>query len=276
MRIEIIRPFSGQNISAVLFDFDGTISREREGWPDIMVATNAAALAQAIPSLSPKEAEEWVIQDIQTTIGIPTYSQMKRLAEHITKLGGNALPAQRYKDVYNSLLVKMVHAKHARAREIGDVSHLRVAGIAQFLPLLAKKFPNSIYVASGTDITPIQESARFLEVEKYFTQIMGAGFSSNPEQCAKEMVITQLQQTHPLKEGQLLCFGDGVPEIEQTIRAGGIAIGVLTPENSSFESAGHFTLDQKRERLIRAGAHILIEDFSNPNELMATLFSNEK
>ena len=36
--IEIIRSFDGRNLTTVLFDFDGTLSRERDGWVNLMVA----------------------------------------------------------------------------------------------------------------------------------------------------------------------------------------------------------------------------------------------
>ncbi|HIH91738.1 TPA: hypothetical protein HA281_02975 [Candidatus Woesearchaeota archaeon] len=34
--IEIVRPFDGSRVTDVLFDFDGAISLERDGWLDII------------------------------------------------------------------------------------------------------------------------------------------------------------------------------------------------------------------------------------------------
>ena len=56
--IEIIRPFDGRNLTTVLFDFDGTLSLERDGWVNLIVATCSAAMVQAVPGISVAEAVE--------------------------------------------------------------------------------------------------------------------------------------------------------------------------------------------------------------------------
>jgi len=37
--VQIVREFAGSSLSVGLFDFDGTISSERVGWPNLAVAT---------------------------------------------------------------------------------------------------------------------------------------------------------------------------------------------------------------------------------------------
>ncbi len=276
--VEIIRPFDGRNITTVLFDFDGTLSRERDGWINLMVATNAAAMAVALPEAPIPEIFHWTIEDIERTIGIPTYQQMKRLAEAIRARGGMALSPRRYKDVYNAVLTAMVQTAHRQVeRGQRSMEELRVPGAIELLTMLAEKLGrNSLFLASGTDIEPVKQSVQRLGYSIFFEdRIMASGFHHNENECPKQQIIAQLMRDRLLGPGQLLTFGDGVPEIEHTVRAGGIAVGVLTPDLSHYEFQGHFTLENKRERLIHAGAQILVPDFREAQQLIKLLFSEQ-
>ena len=275
--IEIIRPFDGRNITTVLFDFDGTLSRERDGWVNLMVATCSAAMVQAIPEISVAEAVEWVIDDIEQTIGIPTYQQMKRLADEISKRGGSSLSPQRYKDIYNDALKAMVQTSHQKLKR-GELNNedLRMPGAIEFLAELEKIVgKNAMFLASGTDIQPVQESVKILGFDKFFEdRIIASGSSSNNNECPKQLIIEKMIAEQDLQPGQLLTFGDGVPEIEYTTRSGGIAIGVLSPDQSHYELQGHFTIEQKRARLIKAGAQILVTDFLDAPRLLKLIISD--
>ena len=275
--IEIIRPFDGRNLTTVLFDFDGTLSRERDGWINLMVATCSAAMVQAVPNIAVKKAVEWVINDIEGTIGIPTYQQMKRLADEISKRGGSSLSPKQYKDVYNNALVSMVKTVH-RGLKNGelDIEDLRVPGSAKLLTELSEKFgTNALFLASGTDIEPVKESVKILDYENFFKdRIIASGSNGNNSDCPKKLIIEKLVEEQNLQPGQLLTFGDGVPEIEYTKKFGGVCVGVLTPDQSHYELRGQFTIEKKRERLIKAGAHLLVPDFRFPTKLLETVFSN--
>jgi len=274
--IEIIRPFDGRNITTVLFDFDGTLSRERDGWVNLMVAANSGAMAQAIPGMSVLEAVEWVINDIEQTIGIPTYQQMKRLADEISNRGGSNLSPQRYKDIYNDALTSMVKTAHQRylSGEL-EIEDLRVPGAIELLTELNRKFgKNALFLSSGTDIKPVKESVKILGYEKFFEdRIMASGLNGNHDNCPKQLIIEKLIAERNLQPGQLLTFGDGVPEIEYANRSGGICVGVLTPDKSHYENRGHFTIEKKRERLIKAGANIVVPDFRDSSKLVAIVCS---
>lgn len=274
--IEIVRPFDGRAITTVLFDFDGTLSLERDGWPNLMVAANASALAQAVPAISPAEAVAWVIADIESTIGIPTYMQMKRLCAEIERRGGKAASPSRYKEIYGIALAAMVASVH-RDFESGRLQreNLLVPGALRMLELLAQwNLPGGMHLASGTDIAAILASVRLLGLEPFFAgHILAAGSGDNPEQCAKQAVVEKLVSQARLKPGELLCFGDGVPEIARTNEAGGITVGLLTPDRSHYEAQGHFTVAQKRRRLMEAGVHILVPDFTDAPMLLNLLRS---
>lgn len=276
--IEIIAPFDGRRITTALFDFDGTLSRERDGWINLMVATNAAAMASSLPEVSISEIFDWIIDDIEQTIGIPTYQQMKRLAEAIRSHGGIPLSPQRYKDVYNAALAAMVKTSHHQV-ELGQqpIEELRVPGAIELLSALAEKLgSHALFLASGTDIEPVKDSVHRLGYGPFFgDRIIASGINDQFDDCPKLQIINQLVRERQLGPGQLLTFGDGVPEIEYTVRTGGIAVGVVTPDQSHYEFRGHFTLENKRQRLIRAGAHVLVNDFREARKLIELLFADQ-
>jgi len=275
--IEIIREFDGSRLSVGLFDFDGTLSDERLGWPDLMVSSNAAFLvALSSPHLDHLAAQKMVIEDIENTIGIPTFMQMKRLRTMIEKHGyqGAELDPRMFKDVFNDALVSMVESRRVQLKNgaIG-MNDLRVAGSVELLEALSEFLTDGVYLASGSDVDAVRESVITLGFDRFFPpdRIAGAG-TLGPEDDAKEAVIRKLLDEHGFSGNQLLTFGDGFPEILHTWLAGGLAVGVLTYDHSNYEHLGHFTIEQKEDRLKRAGAHIIVrEPFKHIPQLVETI-----
>jgi len=86
--IEIVPGFcSRPQISHVLFDFDGTLSLIREGWPEVMVPMFVEALAR-LPGESEAEVRQLVLDDIMRLNGKQTIYQMIQLTERIKERGG--------------------------------------------------------------------------------------------------------------------------------------------------------------------------------------------
>jgi phosphoglycolate phosphatase-like HAD superfamily hydrolase len=275
--IEIVRHYDGSNIQTVLFDFDGPLSKERDGWIDIMIECNSTALKGAVPTISLDKAVELVSEDIQKTIGIPAYMQMERLAKMITDRGGIAADTQKYKDDYNQKLVVMVSGLHKQI-ESGEISHhqVRPDNVLNLLRYLKKHNPLlNLQIASGTDTDAVKDSVKILCLNFYFkdNSIIGSGSTDDPKQCAKELIIKKLTQ-QGLKAGELLCFEDGFPGLLYTYQARGIGIGVLTPDVSKYEN--QFTLDEKRDRLINGGAHIIVKDYTHASKLVEIIFKNSR
>ena len=195
---------------------------------------------------------------------------MKRLAQHITKSGGIASDPQVYKDAYHQQLIAMVESKYERLKS-GSLSldKLIVNGSFELLGELQSKFHGELYLASGTDYDAIKGSVALLGFSEFFgNNIYAAGLTKDPEQCAKKLIINYLINQKELKEGQLLCFGDGAPEIKYASDAGGVCVGVLTPDKSKYKKEGHFTLKQKRKRLKDAGAHLIVPNFKYAKKLV--------
>ena len=69
---------------------------------------------------------------------------------------------------------------------------------------------------------------------------------------------------------ELVTFGDGFVEIEDTKAVGGVAVGVASDE------VNRQGIDEwKRGRLIEAGADLIIPDFCDHERLVAYLFAED-
>src|SRR4051812_28345017 len=86
-------------ISHVLFDFDGTLSLIRQGWPEVMVPMFVEALPR-LPGETDAEVEQMVLDDIMRLNGKQTIYQMMQLAERITERGGEPREPLWYKHEY--------------------------------------------------------------------------------------------------------------------------------------------------------------------------------
>jgi hypothetical protein len=84
---------------------------------------------------------------------------------------------------------------------------------------------------------------------------------------SKEMLIEQIYHEHGLSGGELLGFGDGFVEIEDTKEANGVAVGVASDEVGRVEAD-----PWKRSRLIQAGADLIIPHYRNYEALVGYLF----
>ena len=140
-----------------------------------------------------------------------------------------------------------------------------VAGSIQILENLQSRGV-AMYLASGTDRPYVVDEALALGLGKYFgDHIFGA--IDDYENYSKAMVIQDIIQTYDLQGEQLVVFGDGYVEIENAKQVGAVAVGVATNEK---ERRG---IDQwKRQRLIGAGADLIIPDFRHQQTLVAYLW----
>src|ERR1041384_7811895 len=75
------------DISHVLFDFDGTLSLIREGWPDVMVPMFVEMLPRRVGETD-EQIRQLMHDDIMRLNGKQTIYQMIQLAERIKERGG--------------------------------------------------------------------------------------------------------------------------------------------------------------------------------------------
>lgn len=265
--IEIVNPkITRGRIRHVLFDFDGTLSLIREGWQKVMTALMMEVLL-ATPKgreLGETNIRAMVTNYIDETAGIQTIFQMKWLTEKVREFGGKALDPWEYKRIYNERLLTQIAARIAALRR-GQASpeDFLVPGAREFLSQLCE-LGVRCYLTSGTDEVYVKEEAQLLQIAQYFVGIYGA--EENWEEVKKK-VIREVIGRHNLRGEELAAFGDGFVEIQEVKAVNGIAVGVASDEISP----GRLNL-WKRERLIRAGADLIIPDYRDHEVLIKFLF----
>lgn len=254
-------------ISHVLFDFDGTLSLIRQGWPEVMVPL-FAELLPPLPGESEEARRQLCFDDIMRLNGKQTIYQMIQLAERIRERGGTARDPLEYKREYLRRLDERVRHRIEGIRS-GDIARdeLLVHGARPMLELLVQRgLP--LYLASGTDETFVKQEAELLDLTRYFGQhIYGA--QDDYKQFSKKIVIERILRENHIAGEQLLSFGDGYVEIENTKQAGGLAVAVASDE--AHNGSGSFD-EWKRQRLLGVGADLAIPDFRDADALLNCIF----
>ncbi len=267
--IEIIHEIERAKVQHALFDFDGTISLVRDGWQTVMVPMMVDILLKETQTdETPEELERIVVEFVDKLTGKQTIYQMIQLCEEIEKRGGLPKQPLEYKDLYNSLLLPTVEGRIAKL-ESGEIeaADLRVPRSLEFLHSLQKRGVKC-YLASGTDVEFVRHEAGLLGVALYFDGgIFGA--LREYQNFSKAMVIQQIFDDFNLTGSELLVVGDGSVEIENAKAVGAIAVGVTSAENNRYQMNA-----DKRGRLLRAGADILIPDFQDGDRLLTYLFDD--
>lgn len=268
--IEQVRTHETQCIRAAIFDFDGTLSLIREGWPEIMIPMMVEFLLELNSDESPEALTEIVTEFVFRLTGKQTIYQMIQLVEEIEKRGGQAREPQWYKDEYHQRLLERINQRRDALRT-GQVP--ATDWLVPFsLELLANLKDRGIrlYLASGTDEIYVREEARLLGLEPFFeNRIYGA--VDDYRSFSKEAVIQRLLQEEVSNPAELIGFGDGYVEIENLVRNGGLAVGVASEEQKKDG-----TIDPwKRSRLISVGAHYVIPDFRDQDELLSHLLDSD-
>jgi phosphoglycolate phosphatase-like HAD superfamily hydrolase len=148
-----------------LFDFDGTLSLIREGWPRIMIDLMLTHL-RAGQLIREQEAEcaAHLESFVMALNGHPTIKQMERFADEVAARGGAPEHPTVYLQQYIDALMVVVRGRwealesgRARPEEWvvpnahGILGALRARGVP-------------LYVASGTDFTHVSREVELLEL----------------------------------------------------------------------------------------------------------------
>lgn len=251
----------------VLFDFDGTLSLIRQGWPEVMVPLFAEWIPP-IPGESEEDRRKLAFEDIMRLNGKQTIYQMIQLADRVKERGGNPREPLWYKHEYLRRLDLKIGARTAGLRDGGiHPDSLLVHGARQLLEALATRgLP--MYLASGTDEQFVKQEADLLDVTRHFKgHVYGA--LDDYRKFSKKMVIDRILRDNQVDGATLLSFGDGYVEIENTKQVGGLAVAVASDEANN----GSGRMDEwKRQRLLGVGADVCIPDFRDVDALMELLF----
>lgn len=256
-----------QSIAYVVFDFDGTLSLIRQGWPEVMLPMFVEMLPRK-EGVSVEADEKMLLDDIMTLNGKQTIYQMMQLAERIKERGGEPKEPLWYKHEYLRRLDQQIES---RLQSIQDKTceedEFLVHGARHLLDLL-KSLGLPMYLASGTDEPFVKREAALLGVADYFDgHIYGA--LDDFKSFSKKMVIERILRENNIPGEALLSFGDGYVEIENTKEVGGLAIAVASDEANN----GSGQMDVwKRERLLGVGADVVIPDYRDVNRLMDVIW----
>jgi len=250
-------------ISHVLFDFDGTLSLIREGWPEVMVPMFAEMLPP-VPGESDEQRRQLCLDDIMRLNGKQTIYQMIQLAERIKERGGSPQEPLWYKHEYLRRLDARIRSRTDGVRN-GSMQRdgFLVHGARTLLESLQRR-GLTLYLASGTDEVFVKEEAALLDVARYFGRhIYGA--QDNYQNFSKKMVIERILRENQIGGAQLLSFGDGYVEIQNTKEVGGLAVAVASDEAHN----GSGRIDEwKRQRLLGVGADAVIPDYRDAEALL--------
>jgi phosphoglycolate phosphatase len=256
-------------ITHVLFDFDGTLSLIREGWPEVMVPM-FVEMCPALPGESEAQRRQLLYDDIMRLNGKQTIYQMIQLAERIRERGGQPQEPLWYKKEYLRRLDQRIHARleGIRTGQIPAEKFL-VFGARALLDDL-KQRGMRLYLASGTDEQFVKQEAALLGMTDYFgTHIYGA--LDDYKSFSKKTVIERILRENRIPGDRLLSFGDGYVEIENTKEAGGLAVAVASDEANN----GSGRMDEwKRQRLLGVGADMVIPDYRDGAALLKLIFGD--
>lgn len=266
--IEIVRePQNRREYQHVLFDFDGTMSLIREGWPEVMVPMMVEVLLETPEHESPEELQQLVHEFVMRLNGKQTIYQMIQLAEEVKKRGGRPRDPLEYKEVYHQHLMERIASRREalRSGECGPADFLVPGSLEILASFRERGIP--MYLASGTDEKYVQEEADLLQITEFFGRHL-YGAIDEYQNYSKQMVIDRILRENRIRGERLLGFGDGYVEIQNVKSVGGTAVAVASDEAGRSGKPDAW----KRDRLIGVGADLVIPDFREHEPLLKYLF----
>ena len=235
--VEIVRPVTRPTrLRMALLDFDGTLSLIRAGWQDVMAGRMVNDLLALKTGESAEALRAEIMAMIDRTTGQPTAHQMDAFREAVASRGGTPPSTEACMERYRSDLARVIDERR-RA------------------------------LASGTDHDQVVLEANLLGLTGYFALGI-AGAVPPPGLFTKDLLVDRLIRERVYRGHQMLCIGDGPVEIAAVARVGGVTIGVASDE----QRPGRLDTG-KRERLIAAGAHIIVPDLSEHALLLEHVFA---
>ena len=261
--LEVVRAdFPRGEFRAAIFDFDGTLSLLRRNWQDVMIPMMVDTLAATGTSETRDELSAFVEDYVMRLNGRQTIYQMIRLAEEVARRGGTPRDPLEYKHQYHDLLWREVGGRVESLRS-GSVAAetMTVPGSAALLARL-RQAGLALYLASGTDLKYVRDEVALLGLADYFgDHVYGA--LDDYKRFSKAMIVAQMIRDSGLAGRHIVGFGDGFVEMEEIKKVGGLAVGVASDETTRCGINAW-----KRNRLIAAGADLIIGDYRHREELM--------
>lgn len=266
--IERPSPFPPRpGISHVIFDFDGTLSWLRHGWPRLMFEL-FRPYYPARPGETEEEIRQLLVSEILSLNGKQSIFQMSRFCQRVGERGGVCPAPEELLREYQSRLDAVI-ARRVRELQAGRAvaDDFVVRGARAFLEKLRGRGLRLI-ILSGTIEARVREEARWLGLDGFFGGHIYGG-TADPAQFSKKLVIDRLLAGEAISGSQMVSFGDGPVEIREAKNAGGLAVAVASDE----ENNGSGRPDPwKREQLLQAGADAVTADFEAADDLLKMIF----
>jgi phosphoglycolate phosphatase-like HAD superfamily hydrolase len=262
VRTDLARP----DISHAIFDFDGTLSWLRHGWPALMLKTflnhapahwcNDAALCSEL------------LADILSLNGKPSIHQLARCCERAKAAGVDAPEPQALLEEYLPLMREIVDQRVAAIRSGARSADDFVVWNARRALQNLRGRDVTLIILSGTVEPDVRAEAEVLGLAPFFgNHIYGSPVRGS---FSKKDVIDRILREERIEGHHLLSFGDGPVEIQSTKAVGGLAIGVASDE----EINGSHTADvAKAKQLLVAGADVIVPDYAEVDALLGMIFS---
>ena len=239
-----------------LFDFDGTLSWLRAGWPKIMTQL----LSEHLPTLQDetKQDRNKILENIAFGLsGHATMIQMQhfvKLAKHRKQIVPPAsILYQDYLFRLNAVVEK--RKKLIRNHDKSPVDFV-ILGSIEFLTWLKNK-GRVCAIVSGTEQDLVQEEAQLLGISRFFGERI-YGCTGDPLKYKKSSIFSQLMKDTGASGNNVIAFGDGPTEIKECKRLGGYAVALCSDEQQIQSK----TCDPiKQAQLLAAGADTAIPNF---------------
>lgn len=252
-------------ISHVVFDFDGTLSWIRHGWPAIMHAVfdrNWVGNPEETPACRKKIFDSIIIG----LNGRPTIHQMERFADLLSERNITRDPESlrlEYQEELDQEIYRRLASIHLQQSTRDEFV---VHGARSLLEWLANEGLNLIVLSSTIEYR-VREEAEALGLTDFFkNRIHGSG--ENSSAFSKMDVLQRILEEDGIQGNNLLSFGDGPVEIECTKKIGGTAIAICSDET---ENGSGRMEPVKHSQLLKAGADAALPDFRDATALMQYL-----
>jgi phosphoglycolate phosphatase-like HAD superfamily hydrolase len=264
--LEVINPQHPSGpFRCVVFDFDGTLSLLRGDWQGLMVPMMVETLLATGTGESAESLAALVEEFVTRLTGQPTMQQVEALRTEVVRRGKTPPDAQAYLDRYLDTLLSRTAARIDEiqsGRKAPD--DFRVRGSRALLEYLQRR-GLIMAIASGTELHHVVREAAILQIGCYVDSIFGP--VENDPSFSKETVLRHLIAEHKLRGDEIAVIGDGPAEILAAKAVGALAIGVASDE---VHQDGRIN-PLKREHLLRAGADLIISDYTEAESLLRAM-----
>ena len=254
-------------LSHAVFDFDGTLSWLRHGWPELMCQVFLPYYPMR-PEESAAEVRRELLAEILSNNGRPSIFQMTQFVERVQSRQAEAPAPEALLEQYQSRLDQIIAERSELIlHQNAQVDEFVVLGARGMLEILHRR-GLKLFVLSGTLEERVKQEADLLDLARYFD---GRIFGSAPDSArfSKRAVLDKILAEENIRGENLLCFGDGPVEIFHAQELGGLAVAVASDEDHN----GSGRMDPaKHAQLISAGAHVLIPDYRDAAALVDAFF----